>query len=90
MDRYRISAAVLVITSILLIVAVARGVRARATPAQIFDETTLGIIAILTCVAVLVPQLRIATGTMSGLLFIRFLWTAFRRIRDSQHRSQSK
>jgi hypothetical protein len=73
----------------LLTVAVVRGVRRHEPPLTILDNVGLGIVALLTCIAFLLPQLRIPAGVVTSLLFLRFLWTAPRRIRAIRNRSRS-
>jgi hypothetical protein len=89
MDRNQIIAVVFVVTGVLLTIAIIRGARSGATALQILDETLIGFVALLAGIAILVPRVRFVTGTVSSLLFLRFLWTTLRRIR-SENRSQPK
>jgi hypothetical protein len=73
----------------LLTVAVVRGIRRHEPALKILDDVGIGIVGLLICVAFLLPQLRIPAGIVSSLLFIRFLWTMPRRIRDIRNRSRS-
>jgi hypothetical protein len=71
----------LVATSILVIVAVVRGVRRHYSAIELLDGTFLGVVGLLTCVALLAPQLKVPAGVGISLFFLRFLWVTFQKHR---------
>ena len=81
MELHRLIWILLVATSILLIVAIVRGVRRHYSAVELLDGTFLGVVGMLTCVALLAPQLKIPAGIGISLLFLRFLWVTFQRHR---------
>jgi hypothetical protein len=70
---------VLVFSTVLLAVALGRGVRRHYRPSALLDESLLGLVAVLVCIGLLVEWLKIPAGIGCSALLARFLWIHLRK-----------